>query len=239
MRLCDVAPDGASTRVTYGVLNLSHREDHSSPIPLSPNTPYTIDIQLNDIAHHFKKGHRIRLAVANNAWPLVWPSPKQTSIDISLGESWMDLPTRPKQVIDRALPAFGQAVIAENSSRSITEVPYHRGRKLSRDYATGKTRIEMVKDRGRHTIEDINLTISGRGDDIYTIHSDDPLSAQSEAHYCITMKRDKIFDIQVKTDFTLTSTENDFLLTATAQAFEGVKRVFVREWAERIPRKFV
>ena len=23
------------------------------------------------------------------------------------------------------------------------------------------------------------------------------------------------------------------------QAFEGVKRVFVREWAERIPRKFV
>ncbi|MBA3519057.1 MAG: hypothetical protein H0T75_15805 [Rhizobiales bacterium] len=28
VRICDVAPDGASSRVTYGVLNLSHREGH-------------------------------------------------------------------------------------------------------------------------------------------------------------------------------------------------------------------
>src|SRR5690606_28614585 len=33
VRLNDVAPDGASTRVTYGVLNLTHRESHETPQP--------------------------------------------------------------------------------------------------------------------------------------------------------------------------------------------------------------
>ena len=31
VRLSDVAPDGAATRVSYGILNLSHRESHESP----------------------------------------------------------------------------------------------------------------------------------------------------------------------------------------------------------------
>jgi predicted acyl esterase len=31
IRLNDVAPDGASTRVTYGVLNLTHRVSHEHP----------------------------------------------------------------------------------------------------------------------------------------------------------------------------------------------------------------
>ena len=31
VRLSDVAPDGAATRVTYGVLNLTHRDSHEQP----------------------------------------------------------------------------------------------------------------------------------------------------------------------------------------------------------------
>ena len=31
VRLCDVAPDGSSTLVTRGVLNLTHRESHETP----------------------------------------------------------------------------------------------------------------------------------------------------------------------------------------------------------------
>ncbi|HEX4172723.1 MAG TPA: CocE/NonD family hydrolase, partial [Acetobacteraceae bacterium] len=34
VRLCDVHPDGASLRVSYGVLNLTHRDGHESPTPL-------------------------------------------------------------------------------------------------------------------------------------------------------------------------------------------------------------
>ena len=34
VRLCDVHPDGASLRVSYGVLNLTHRDSDKSPAPL-------------------------------------------------------------------------------------------------------------------------------------------------------------------------------------------------------------
>lgn len=39
-RLCDVAPDGSSTRVCYGVLNLCHRGGHETPMPLTPGERY-------------------------------------------------------------------------------------------------------------------------------------------------------------------------------------------------------
>lgn len=30
-RVSDVAPDGSATRVTYGLLNLTHRDSHAEP----------------------------------------------------------------------------------------------------------------------------------------------------------------------------------------------------------------
>ena len=38
-RLCDVGPDGASTFVSVGALNLTHRDGHAEPQPLVPGEP--------------------------------------------------------------------------------------------------------------------------------------------------------------------------------------------------------
>ena len=61
-RLSDVAPGGAATRVTYGLLNLTHRESHAEPAPLEPGRRYRVRVALNDVAQTFPVGHRIRLA---------------------------------------------------------------------------------------------------------------------------------------------------------------------------------
>src|SRR5262249_12639791 len=47
-RLCDVDRAGASARVTYGVLNLTHRDSHAHPTPLEPGRRYRVQLQLND-----------------------------------------------------------------------------------------------------------------------------------------------------------------------------------------------
>ena len=39
-RLCDVAPDGSSRRISYGVLNLTHRDSHAEPSALTPGVFY-------------------------------------------------------------------------------------------------------------------------------------------------------------------------------------------------------
>src|SRR5262249_48367919 len=43
-RLSDVAPDGAATRVSYAVLNLTHRDDHETPTPLVPGRRYRVSL---------------------------------------------------------------------------------------------------------------------------------------------------------------------------------------------------
>ena len=65
VRLSDVAADGAATRITYGVLNLAHRNDHEKPEALHPGAVYPIRVQLNDIGYAVPAGHRLRLAVSN------------------------------------------------------------------------------------------------------------------------------------------------------------------------------
>jgi putative CocE/NonD family hydrolase len=68
----------ASTNVSKGWLNASHREKdttrstalrpfytHTNPQPITPGTTYQFDIEVLPIAYLFRKGHRIRIEIAN------------------------------------------------------------------------------------------------------------------------------------------------------------------------------
>ena len=73
----------AFTNVSKGWLQASHREKdparttelrpfytHTNPQPLTPGEIYRFDIEMLPIAYLFKKGHRIRLEIANGDSPL-------------------------------------------------------------------------------------------------------------------------------------------------------------------------
>ena len=85
VRLCDVQPDGASTRITYGVLNLCHRDSHEFPRTVVPGEPMQVALQLDDIAYAVQPGHRLRVAISSTYWPLVWPSPEPVALTLAEG----------------------------------------------------------------------------------------------------------------------------------------------------------
>ena len=58
VRLCDVHPTGKSLRVSYGVLNLTHRESHEQPALLTVGERYSVRIKLNDAGSVFPAGQR-------------------------------------------------------------------------------------------------------------------------------------------------------------------------------------
>ncbi|MBN9333508.1 CocE/NonD family hydrolase, partial [Devosia sp.] len=60
VRLSDVRPDGTVTRVSYQVLNLTHRDSHEQPEALVPGQFYDVSVKLNDCGHRFAAGHAIR-----------------------------------------------------------------------------------------------------------------------------------------------------------------------------------
>ncbi len=70
-------PTGASLRVSFGILNLAHRDGHEAPAPLVPGQRYRVRIQLNDAGSVFPAGHRIRLALSTAYWPMIWPAPRR------------------------------------------------------------------------------------------------------------------------------------------------------------------
>ncbi|MGH3804930.1 MAG: CocE/NonD family hydrolase, partial [Pseudonocardiaceae bacterium] len=73
VRLSDVAPDGRATRISYGLLNLTHRNGHDTPEPLVPGEHYDVHVRLNAMAQAVPPRHRLRIALSTSYWPLVWP----------------------------------------------------------------------------------------------------------------------------------------------------------------------
>lgn len=101
-RLCDVHPSGESLRVSFGVLNLTHRDSHAAPEPLVPGQRYRVHLKLNDCGATFPIGHRIRMALSTTYWPMIWPAPHEATVTIHGG--MLDLPARSPRQEDEALP---------------------------------------------------------------------------------------------------------------------------------------
>src|SRR4029450_6305672 len=101
VRLCDGHPSGESPRVSYGVLNLTHRDGHERPALLAVGQRSRVRIKLNDAGSVFPAGHRIRLALSTAYWPMIWPSPEKATLRISGGT--LGLPVRPAGGTDAPL----------------------------------------------------------------------------------------------------------------------------------------
>jgi hypothetical protein len=73
VRLCEVAPDGASRLISAGGLLATHRASHERPQPLEPGRIYELRFPLRHCAYALTPGNRLRVAVASaefqNAWP--------------------------------------------------------------------------------------------------------------------------------------------------------------------------
>ena len=123
VRLNEVETDGVSKRITYGVLNLTHRDGHETPQALEPGKRYRIRMPLQDCAHVFKPNARVRVAVSTTYWPTIWPSPEAVTLTLYAGNSELELPVRPPRREDAELKPFGPAFVPPNSGRTVLEEP--------------------------------------------------------------------------------------------------------------------
>ncbi len=104
IRICEVTPTGQSWLVTYGLLNLTHRDGHGHPVALESGRAYYVEIPLNFTAHRFPPGSRIRAAVSGGLWPLVWSSPTTAPLTLDLAISRLDLPVGAVPAVEAPMP---------------------------------------------------------------------------------------------------------------------------------------
>ncbi|MGH6941515.1 CocE/NonD family hydrolase C-terminal non-catalytic domain-containing protein, partial [Hypericibacter sp.] len=235
--LSEIMPDGAVARISYGVLNLTHRESHEKPTPLEPGRFYSVGIQLNELGHRFAAGNKLRLAISSSYWITVWPSPEPVTLSIRTGASRIGLPVRPKRAEDAALAPFPPSEGSTKLRKTILEegAPH---RTISTDVATGRTLYQRVDDTGLFRVDDIDLTIRIVRDHKSTILPDDPTSAKTVTHWKRSYGRGK-WQVSAESWITLTSDRENFKVTATLDAFEGDRRIFSKNWDETIKRDLV
>ena len=129
-RLCDISPDGAATRISYGLLNLCHRNGHDSPEDLPIGEPIEIRLQLDDVAYKLPKGHRLRLSLSNAYWPMVWPSPQAVTFAYDPGNGQLHLPVRDQTEAEEITfqePEAAPRTAVGNPARSQQQQNRHQG----------------------------------------------------------------------------------------------------------------
>jgi len=234
-RLCDVHPDGASTRVTYSILNLTHRESHDCPTPLEPGRRYRIRLQLHNIGYAFPKGHRIRLSLSSSYWPLIWSSPERATLTLHAGPASLHLPVRaPKPEDERLKPFPGIEIAPIVESRTVLKEGRNH-RTVTKDLVAGTTRFLLVDDDGRFRIDAHGLEVGSAREHEFRIRDDDPLSAWAETRWVKEVGRGD-WQTRAVTKVTMTSTREEFLLEASLDAFEGTQRVYSNTWSRRTKR---
>jgi putative CocE/NonD family hydrolase len=231
LRLNHVHPDGASTRITYGVLNLSHRDGHAVPAPMVPGEEVEIRVKLDHIAYRVPEGHRLRLAVSNAYWPLIWPAPELGELRLGGGE--LLLPTR--------APGQGDEVSFEppNAADPWQVRELRKGsnsRKREVDLGTGEVVLRIEDDFGEVEDLDHGMIHGSIAREEWRIHPDDPLSARGRTHWTQTHGRGD-WHIRTEAHAEMWSDATHFHLSGRIEAREGDELVYKRHVNERIPRK--
>lgn len=237
VRLNDVAPDGASTRITYTLFGLNHAWDQANPVMLEPGRVYHAAIALNTIAYAVQPGHKLRLAISTACWPQLWPGPTATTVTVHVAESRLELPERPPHPEDGELRLFDPPECAAHGPVTITrEGGWHR--KVTRDVATGATELVMVKDYGGGRYDEIDWRLDCGGVERYRVMPMDPLSAEADCTYHHELSRGDLV-LRTETKTTLNNDATHFHFTATVDAYENGVRVYSNEEIFSIPRDFM
>ncbi len=230
VRLNHVHPDGASTRITYGVLNLSHRDSASDPAPLPVGEPVDIKLRLDHIAYRVPAGHQLRVAISNAYWPLIWPAPHKAKLTLTAGN--ISLPVRPTAKSDERQfpPADADGPWQAEEVRAENHV-----RRTETDHTTGVVSLIIEDDFGKMKDLDHGLIKGSTARERWSIHPDDPLSAKGACHWTTEMERDGII-LRTETKCDMSSDATQFHLSATLEAYENNVLIYDKHITEQIPR---
>ena len=101
-KLADVAPNGRSTLVAVGWLELARADAGAA----RPGATRRVTVPLRATAYRLAAGHRLRLAVACADFPRLWPTPAPAELRVHPGASHVVLPRAPAEPGAPA-PAWG------------------------------------------------------------------------------------------------------------------------------------
>ncbi|WFU11379.1 CocE/NonD family hydrolase (plasmid) [Rhizobium sp. CB3090] len=231
-RLIDLHPDGTATRVSFGVLNLAHRDGNAEPKSMKKGERTTIRLVLDACGYRFRKGHRIALSLSTSYWPMILPPPENPGLTIDLASIGFALPK---------LGAYDIINIKQPDNpdplpKYLEHAPAATKRQVVRDLSANKTHYEIREDTGLFEHPGTGLSTRQLREEVWSIAPDDPLSMGGTSIWTCDMRRPGWF-VRTVAMATISCTATEWIIRASVIAFEGNTQIFEKTFeAKRIPR---
>ncbi len=236
VRLEDVFPDGRVSLVTGALLNGAHRASRLKPEYLTPGKAYELEFSLHFTTWTFQPGHRIRMAVSNSQFPMIWPTPDPMTTRLFLGSesTCLELPVIPCEA--RPVPGFLPPQPREErpDARNLESRGWPFRHQVITDLTNQTTTVEWEAES--------RMEIRGRQYFCYektSYKTDDPNPAHSsfggEASHIIHLESRTL---KLNTHISVLSDEKYFHVKFIREIFEAEKLIRKHCWEESIPRRF-
>jgi hypothetical protein len=238
VRLSDVAPDGTVTQVAGAGFNGTHRDSARAPRALVPGEFFPLEIDMHFTSWVFPKGHRIRVAINNAQWPMMWPTPHAMTTSLQLGRrsgTHILLPVVPAG--DRPAPEFlppaespempGFETIETGTSSGYGEIS-----SVDRNPQTGEVKVVATNGGGiRYPwgTESYRETIEHRTSDE---HPEDT-SVKGSHRMEVTLENRVLL---WEAELSFTSDRENFHYEYTRRLTEDGRKLRERTWSDTIPR---
>jgi predicted acyl esterase len=236
VRLEDVHPDGSVSLVAGGLLNGAQRDSRLFPEYLNPGEVYELEFPLHFTTWTFKPGHRIRLAVSNALFPMIWPTPYPMTTQLFLGEdsTSLELPVIPYS--QRPVPNFFPPEEREKrpDARPLEDpgLPYKHT--VTRDLDRSTTTVELETEK-RWEIQGRKYSaiekVAYQTNDLNPARS----SFFGEGGHIINLE-DRVLELKLLVS--IVSDEKNFNVKIVRQLFEQNELIKERHWEATLPREF-
>lgn len=236
-RLSIIDPEDYATRVTYGILNLSHRKSHEGPEPMPINELEEVSIRMNKIAQRFPAGYRLRLSLSSSYWPLAWPAPESPRLRFDLNSCQFQLPIRTSNALDSRLTPFESPRAVDTLERQLL-VPAQREWTVAHNLATNHVSLNIKNNDPKYYYPHIDLETERKAEECYSYFRNDYRTLRGEVKGSRSFHR-RDWKIETITHTVLTSDKTQFRIVSTLDAYENEMRCFSQSWDELIKRDYL
>ena len=236
-RLCDVAPDGRSTLVSWGALNLTHRDSHTEPSLLTPGQRYQVEVEFGAMSWRFRPGHRIRLVLNNHDWPRLWPAPHLFDLKIHHDQGAfgrLHLPTAPSPPTVIAPPPLPPERERTAELRATTD-PWVW--EIIQERPSNCLHFKLGREEGVELLNGLMAETTFRQLEV-TVAEDKPETNAMTAYATSTMTWPEV-KATVTADLHLTGTPTTFEFDLKIEVFADDESIAVKTWLETIPRNLL
>jgi predicted acyl esterase len=236
VRLEDVHPDGSVSLVTGGVLNGAQRNSRLFPESLKPDEVYELEFPLHFTTWTFKPGHRIRLAVSNALFPMIWPTPYSMTTQLFLGGDFTSLSLPVIPFAQRPIPNFPPPEEREHrpDARPLESPGWPYRHIVTRDLNRATTTVELEAERCWKILGTKYTSIEKVA---YQTNDRNPARSSffGEGGHIIQFENRVL---ELKLLVSVDSDETHFHVNVVRQIFEQDMLIKERRWEASLPREF-